>query len=222
MAQQPFALDTIATNNNEHSQRSRSKHRSKKASNDGHSISRSKSQKPSKQKIHSSNVHETFESKSEAKSEDLFDYVHELINGSIPCDKEASKLIERLKSLENKAKEQNNQEALKQLEETITEKEKIVKNDLEFKSMDKNLYLRHDDICCNVLNARNAYESLESISSKSGKYDKSIENVEISNKVVKFTYNKAYRVYLFIYSKQQMKQLPHWCKTPKTKAGMYI
>ena len=81
--------------------KSQSKPPPKQASKHGSSISHPQSKqrkfkKPSKQKIHAINIHESRESKTESSGEDFGKYIHTFLNGRIPEKQETSEVIAKL------------------------------------------------------------------------------------------------------------------------------
>ena len=226
MAQQPLpsegisadpVISTESASPEAHSARSRSKHDTKMAQKQESSASHSrcKSQKPSKQTIHSTNVHESIELKTELQGADFGEYRHTFINGSIPQEKKTSKVIAQLEGLKIKYKDKGAL-VLDTVSNSIDEKKHIVVNGLEFKLSDHNKYTKTNDICNSVSDARSIVKSLK-LMIKNGRH---IDNVGLSNKIVQFVLRKTYHVFVYVYSKQEINAMPDWCKTDNTKRGM--
>ena len=87
---------------------------------------------------------------------------------------------------------------------------------LTFESNDNSKMITQGDICINVLNARN----LNGWLSKTDEF--SISNVKFTanGKILECVVDDIYKVYFYLLSKQEMKNMPSWSKTNATIAGM--
>lgn len=100
--------------------------------------------------------------------------------------------------------------------EIMDKRKRIVTSKFEFVPKDKNKCIKTNDICNSVSSARNIVTSLELLI----KNGVDIDNVGLSNRVVQFTAHEKYRVYLYVFSKEEMSAMPRWCKSNNTKRGM--
>ena len=185
-----------------------------------HGGSKSHNLKASKEKVHSMNIHgheSTSDLKTESKNnEEYGEYIHELIDGRIPREKETSEAIARLEKLEMKSKDNNNVEMVNNVKKLKSQKENIVINVLKFESNDKKKIITPNDICSSISSAKNVLKTLFILIDKG----EEIVNNELHNKIVKFVFNQRFRIFLYVYTKDEMKSMPCWCINENTKRGM--
>lgn len=180
-----------------------------------HSTSRAKS-KPKhriKQAVHSANVHEKSHTIDESKERDYFEHSFIDLNIAIPDKEPTDTTICKLQAKKEELK--NNPKAVDAINNIIQSRWRQVSLTLVFDCIDESKMITKDDICFNLLNAR----YLKGWLNETRKFK--ISDIKtINGKILEFIADNQYKVYLYLVSKQQIKNMPEWSKNNDTVAGV--